>query len=111
MTKSIFIGNIPYGAMEKEIEECFSACGTVHDVHFVMDFARGRFRGFGFVTMDEKDAEVALATMDGHEFQGRQLKVSPAQANQSKVLQSAWKLPSCQLKEISLPMVPRSISV
>ena len=89
MTKSIFVGNIPYGAMEKEIEECFSSCGEVHDVHFVMDFARGRFRGFGFVTMEAEDADKALHTMDGHEFQGRALKVTPAQARKPRSLRSA----------------------
>lgn len=89
MSKSIFVGNIPYGAMEKEIRECFAACGEVHDVHFVMDFSRGRFRGFGFVTMDNEDADRALETMDGHPFQGRALKVTPAQSKKSQSLRSA----------------------
>ncbi len=89
MSKTIFVGNIPYGAMEKEIKDCFSSCGVVHDVHFVMDFARGRFRGFGFVTMDEKAADKALKTMDGHEFQGRTLKVTTAQSKKPQSRRSA----------------------
>ena len=89
MSKSIFVGNIPYGAMESEIKDCFSCCGTVHDVHFVMDFARGRFRGFGFVTMDDEDADKALETMDGYEFQGRMLKVTHAQSKSPGSLKSA----------------------
>ena len=80
MTKSLFVGNIPYGAMEAEIAEHFSQIGPVHDVHFVMDYRKGRFRGFGFVTMDEGLAEEALGKMDGSQFQGRSLKVTKAKA-------------------------------
>jgi RNA recognition motif-containing protein len=80
MNKSLFVGNIAYGAMEKEIKELFDQFGTVEDVHFVMDFRRGRFRGFGFVTMDESGADLALNKMNGYEFQGRALKVTNAQS-------------------------------
>ena len=89
MTKSLFVGNIPYGAMEKEIKEFFSACGPVHDVRFVMDFRKGRFRGFGFVTLDEKDANKALIEMNGADFQGRPLKVTPAQSRADSRRKSA----------------------
>ena len=80
MSKSIFVGNIAYGAMEKEIKELFSAVGTVQSVHFIMDPRKGRFKGYGFVTMPDKDAEVAIGQLDGAEFQGRTLKVSAARA-------------------------------
>lgn len=80
MTKSLFVGNIPYGAMEKEIEEFFNAYGPVHEVRFVMDFRKGRFRGFGFVTLEKSKADKALKELNGAEFQGRQLKVTPAQS-------------------------------
>ena len=89
MTKSLFVGNIPYGAMEKEIKEFFTVCGPVHEVRFVMDFRKGRFRGFGFVTMDAADAEKALEEMDGAEFQGRPLKVTQAQSKKAPQRQSA----------------------
>lgn len=89
MTKSLFVGNIPYGAMEREIKEFFSVCGEVHEVRFVMDFRRGRFRGFGFVTMDEANADKALIEMDGAEFQGRPLKVTKAQAKNVQEKRSA----------------------
>jgi RNA recognition motif-containing protein len=79
MSTSIFIGNIPYGAMEAEIRDLFSTCGTVQDVHFIMDYRKGRFRGFGFVTMPKKDAALAISKLNGVEFQGRNLKVSEAQ--------------------------------
>ena len=81
MSTSLFVGNIPYGAMEREIQEHFSTCGQVDNVRFVMDFKRGRFRGFGFVTMPEDDAKKAVQLLNQSEFQERQLIVSIARAS------------------------------
>lgn len=89
MSKSLFVGNIAYGAMEMEIRDLFSTCGTVQNVRFAMDHRRGRFRGFGFVIMSDKDAELAVLELDGREFQGRKLKVSIARASRDASLQSA----------------------
>ena len=79
MSKSLFVGNIAYGAMEREIRELFSTCGLVEEVKFIIDHQKGRFRGFGFVNMPDPDAETAVEQLNGTEFQGRQLKVSVAQ--------------------------------
>jgi RNA recognition motif-containing protein len=81
MSTSLFVGNIPYGAMEREIHEHFASCGKVDNVRFVMDFQRGRFRGFGFVTMPEQDAKIAVEELNQSEFQDRQLIVSIARAS------------------------------
>jgi len=83
MSKSIFVGNIPYGAMEAEIGELFSQFGTVEKVNFIMDWQNGRFRGFGFVIMPESEAETAIESLNGHEFGGRQLKVNAARSQKS----------------------------
>lgn len=80
MQKSIFVGNIPFGAMEREIKELFSQYGEVSNVNFIMDWANGRFKGYGFVTMPGPDAERAIAQLNEHKFQDRKLIVSPAKA-------------------------------
>lgn len=89
MSLSLFVGNIPYGAMEKEIREHFSTCGTVQNVRFIIDKNRGRFRGFGFVTMSAPDAEKAIERLDKSEFQGRRLIVSKALSEGNPSLRSA----------------------
>lgn len=78
MLKSIFVGNIPYGALESEIAEHFERIGPVNKVHFIMDWRKGRFRGFGFVTMAAKDADRALQELQRVKFQDRLLKLSDA---------------------------------
>ena len=89
MSKSLFVGNIAYGAMECEIRDLFSSCGTVQQVRFVMDHRKGRFRGFGFVTMAEKEADRAILELDGAHFQGRNLQVKEAKVSLSDSLKSA----------------------
>jgi len=89
MSTSIFVGNIAYGAMEKEIRELFSTYGTVQRVHFVMDPRKGRFRGFGFVTMPDEDAVVAIRELDGSLFHERTLKVREAEKSLDESRQSA----------------------
>lgn len=84
MNKSIFVGNIPYGAMESEIRELFEPYGEVEEVHFVMDWQKGRFRGFGFVVMAGEAADKAIESLHGHPFQGRYLKVNEARAKHNR---------------------------
>ncbi len=89
MTQSLFVGNIPYGAMEEEIRALFASQGTVQQVRFIMDNHKGRFRGFGFVTMPAADAEKAMRALDGAEFQGRKLKVCAARSAPADARRSA----------------------
>ncbi|MCC5839082.1 MAG: hypothetical protein JJT96_03075 [Opitutales bacterium] len=64
--------------MESEVNELFSRFGKVQEVRFMMDWQRGRFRGYGFVIMPEEAATRAVRELDGAEFQGRPLRVSLA---------------------------------
>jgi len=89
MTQSLFVGNIAYGAMEEEIRALFAHCGTVQQVRFIMDNHKGRFRGFGFVTMPAADAEAAIQRFNGAEFQGRTLKVCLARTTPEAARRSA----------------------
>lgn len=76
----LFVGNISWDAVENDLRKAFSPFGTITDLKIVMDRDSGRSRGFGFVAYSEKrEAETALREMDGAEFMGRSLRVSPAQ--------------------------------
>jgi len=89
MTTSIFVGNIAYGAMEQEIRELFAQHGTVQNVRFIMDLRKGRFKGYGFVTMPDRDAEVAIRELDGADFERRSVKVKAARASEDDSRRSA----------------------
>ena len=77
MTKSIYVGNLPYSASEEEIRELFEPYGEVESVRLITDRDTGRPRGFGFVTMEE-GADDAIAALNGQEMGGRTLTINEA---------------------------------
>ena len=78
MSKRIYVGNLPYTATEKEVEDLFAEHGTVQNVSLITDRETGRPRGFGFVEMDDEGADKAISSLDNHDFNGRNLKVNEA---------------------------------
>ena len=76
--KRIFVGNLSYQAKEDEVAELFSQFGEVHSVKFINDRETGRFRGFGFVEMDEAAAVEAIEKLNDTTFGGRMIRVNEA---------------------------------
>ena len=79
MSKSIYVGNLPWSATEDEVRSLFANHGNVSSVKLVSDRETGRARGFGFVEMDDADAPVAVEAPNGCNFGGRTLRVNEAQ--------------------------------
>lgn len=76
--KRIFVGNLSYSAKEDGVAELFSQFGEVHSVKFINDRETGRFRGFGFVEMDDAQAAEAIEKLNDTTFGGRQIRVNEA---------------------------------
>lgn len=81
---AIYVGNLSYEVTSEDLKEVFSEYGSVKRVHLPTDRETGRLRGFGFVEM-ESDAqeEVAIETLNGAEWMGRDLKVNKARPRES----------------------------
>lgn len=84
MSKSIYVGNISFSSTEDDIRNAFAQYGEVFNVKFVMDRETGRFRGFGFVEMDDAAALEAIQALNGKDVGGRALKVNEAQAREPR---------------------------
>jgi RNA recognition motif-containing protein len=82
--KKIYVGNLPWSATDAELRDLFSTIGTVHSAAVVSDRETGRSRGFGFVEMDEGDAEKAISELNGRDMDGRALRVNEAQERQRR---------------------------
>ncbi|MEF8942523.1 MAG: RNA-binding protein [Desulfohalobiaceae bacterium] len=80
--KRMYVGNLPYSSSEDDLRDLFSQYGEVGDVNVVEDRETGRSRGFGFVEMDQAQAEEAMGNLDGTQFGGRTLKVNEAKPRQ-----------------------------
>ena len=83
MSKSIYVGNLPWSATEEQIQDLFAEHGKVISVKLVIDRDTGRARGFGFVEMEDADVPAAIEALDNFSFGGRTLRVNEAQPKSS----------------------------
>ena len=75
----IYVGNLNFKVSESDLEELFKAHGTVSAVKIINDKYSGRSKGFGFVTMDDKDeANKAIEELNGTTLQDREMTVNEA---------------------------------
>ena len=81
---NIFVGNFPFEVAEKDIRSLFKGFGKVDSVAVVMEKGGRKSRGYGFVVMpNEEQALVAISVLNGRDFLGRDLNVSPADSKQT----------------------------
>ena len=78
MSKKIYVGNLSFRTTEDELSELFQQIGGVDSVSIITDRDTGRSKGFGFVSMNDEDADKAIATYNGKEVGGRALTVNEA---------------------------------
>jgi RNA recognition motif-containing protein len=76
--KKIYVGNLPFSTDDDSLRDLFSRYGTVHSASVITDRVTGRSRGFGFVEMDDSDADEAINGVNGTEIDGRALRVNEA---------------------------------
>lgn len=78
MTKKIYVGNLSFQTTETDLNDLFATFGAVEAVSIITDRDTGRSKGFGFVTMNDDQAEKAIAQLNGQEHNGRALTVNEA---------------------------------
>lgn len=80
MGTRLYVGNLPFSADENEVRSLFESDErTVSEVRLITDRETGRPRGFGFVEMgSHEEAGSAIRELDGHQMDGRTLKVNEA---------------------------------
>jgi len=76
--KSIFVGNLPWTVKNEDLEAKFSEFGTVSSARVMTDRETGRSKGFGFVDMEDADAEKAIAAMSGQKWGEREITCNEA---------------------------------
>lgn len=85
MSNKLFVGNLSFNTTENDLQDAFSAYGTVTETNLMMDRATGRPRGFGFVTMaTDEDAQKAIEAMNGKDLDGRALTVNVARPREER---------------------------
>lgn len=76
----LYVGNLPFRAMEEDILAWFAEAGyQAEQASVVRDRTSGESRGFGFAEMTDRAlAEEAINTCNGREMMGRALVINEA---------------------------------
>jgi len=79
MGRKLYVGNLPYEVGEADLQQLFSAAGSVDTVNVMRDMTTGRARGFAFVEMGTDDeAQKAITQFNEYSMGGRNLAVNEA---------------------------------
>ena len=78
MAKKLFVGNLSWNTTDDSLRDFFSQVGNVISASVITDRMSGRSRGFGFVEMEDADAEKAKKELNGKELDGRAISVNDA---------------------------------
>ena len=85
MNKRLYVGGLPYSVTDEELEQVFSAHGTVESARVITDKYTDSSRGFGFVEMSTvEEAEKAIEGLNGSELGGRSLTVNIARPREER---------------------------
>jgi RNA recognition motif-containing protein len=79
MSKSIYVGNLPFAFGNEQLGELFAEFGEVKSAKVVIDRNSNRSKGFGFVEMDEEAADKAIQALNGKNVGNRPLRVNESQ--------------------------------
>jgi RNA recognition motif-containing protein len=84
MSTKLYVGNLSFDTTTQDLETMFGESGTVTSTNIIEDRDTGRSRGFAFVEMSSaSEAQAAIASLDGKEVGGRNLKVNEAKPRES----------------------------
>jgi cold-inducible RNA-binding protein len=85
MSTKLYVGNLSFNTTENDLQDAFSAHGTVAEVNLMMDRMSGRSRGFAFVTMGSpEEAQKAIEAMNGSMLHDRALTVNIARPKEER---------------------------
>nr|XP_043632069.1 29 kDa ribonucleoprotein A, chloroplastic-like [Erigeron canadensis] len=84
-TNRVYVGNLAWSVDNLALETLFREQGNVVDAKVVYDRESGRSRGFGFVTYSSADeVNSAIDSLNGVDLDGRNIRVSVAEAPQRR---------------------------
>ena len=79
MGNKLYVGNLPYGVRDNDLEQAFGEFGAVTSAKVMMERDTGRSKGFGYVEMgSDAEAQAAIQGMNGQSLGGRAIVVNEA---------------------------------
>nr|XP_002131910.1 polyadenylate-binding protein 2-like [Ciona intestinalis] len=87
-SRSVFVGNVDYGATAEELEQHFHGTGSINRVTILCDRYSGHPKGFAYVEFADTESVETATALDGTLFRGRQLQVNPKRTNKHGISSS-----------------------
>ncbi|KFQ56900.1 Polyadenylate-binding protein 2, partial [Nestor notabilis] len=79
--RSIYVGNVDYGATAEELEAYFCSCGEINRVTILCDKFSGHPKGYAYIEFEEKSSVNAAMELDESLFRDRVIRVLPKRTN------------------------------
>ncbi len=87
---NIFVGNLPFTVSEEDLRAVFEEYGAVESAKLITDRETGRSRGFGFVEMENSNADTAIKALNETDLKGRNIKVNQAEPRKPRAPRRSW---------------------
>lgn len=84
MVKSVFIGNLPYSIGNDELKAKFEVFGEVRYAKVILNRDTNKSRGYGFVEMEDQAADEAIKSLNGTNWEGRDVQVNVAKPRKER---------------------------
>eukprot|EP01105_Mastigella_eilhardi_P021688 TRINITY_DN527_c0_g1_i10.p1 TRINITY_DN527_c0_g1~~TRINITY_DN527_c0_g1_i10.p1 ORF type:complete len:398 (-),score=127.98 TRINITY_DN527_c0_g1_i10:91-1284(-) len=84
-SKTVFVGNLPLRASEKELYEFFEKAGKVSDIQLISDRNTRKSRGFGYVEYETAESVPVALSLSGQPLKGQPIIVQITQSEKNKM--------------------------
>jgi len=84
MTKNLYFGNLSWDVTDEQLNGAVAQHANVVSARVITDRDTGRSRGFGFVEVEDTDAQKVIDALNGSEWNGRQLTVNEAREREQR---------------------------
>ena len=78
---TLSVRGLPRSATDESLNALFSQYGIVRSLKLSRDLFSGECRGFATIDMEGHEARAAMQALDGSQFEGSLLRVSPDKGN------------------------------
>lgn len=79
--RSVYVGQVDYGATPEELQDHFKSCGTINRITILVDKWTGSPKGYAYVEFAEEDSVQNAVLLNDTMFRGRQIKVMVKRTN------------------------------
>ncbi|HYB52528.1 MAG TPA: RNA-binding protein [Thermoanaerobaculia bacterium] len=74
----LYVGNLSYNVSDDQLRDLFARFGSPESAQVITDRSSGQSKGFGFVEFSNDEEAKAAMSLNGTEFNGRNLTVNEA---------------------------------